>query len=274
MRLAVSNIAWRPDEDQSMARLLSAVGVDAVEVAPTRLWPKPLEVEPSDVDAYVRLWRDQGVEVVSMQALLFGRPDLQLFGDSAERAVLLTYLAGIHRLAARMGACRLVFGSPGNRRRGARPPAEAWEIAATFFAKAGRDAASVGVQLCIEPNPAAYGCDFITTAAEGLALVESVAQPGFGLHLDTAGLLLSGDDPAAAMRDCSHELRHVHFSAPQLAPVRRDVELDYASVANALVSAGYAGCVSVEMRAGSQGADNRAAVAETLGFVQQVLLAG
>lgn len=274
MRIAVSNIAWRPDEDRAMAQLLAACGVDAVEVAPTRLWPKPLEASPAEVDAYVALWRQAGVEVVSMQALLFGRPDLQLFADPDSRQQTLSYLAGIARLAARMGARKLVFGSPGNRKVGTRDRAEAWEIACAFFAAAGRDAAAAGVQLCIEPNPSAYGCDFVTNAAEGLALVEAVAEPGFGLHLDAAGLFLAGDNPAAAMRTCAHALSHVHLSAPQLGRIQRGADVDYAAVTAALRESGYAGLLSLEMRTADQTGDNRPFVAETVGFVRQVVGAG
>lgn len=273
MRLAVSNIAWRPDEDRAMARLLAAAGVDAVEVAPTRLWPRPLEVEGDAVDAYVQLWRDHGVEVVSMQALLFGRPDLQLFGDAADREVLFAYLCGIHRLAARMGARRLVFGSPGNRRIGARSAAEAEDIAAAFFARIGRDAAAVGVELCIEPNPPSYGCDFVTRAAEGLALVQRVGEAGFGLHLDAAGTALAGDDPAAAVRACAGHLRHFHVSAPQLGHVCRGGAIDYPGVVAALRASGYDQLVSIEMRTQAASGDNRPALAETVGYVAALLAA-
>jgi len=273
MRLAVSNIAWRPEEDAAMARLLAACGVDAVEVAPTRLWPQPLDASSQDVDAYVQLWQSAGVSIVSMQALLFGRPDLQLFADSASRQATRAYLAGIAQLAARMGATKLVFGSPGNRKVGELDRATAWEIACSFFAAAGRDAAEAGVQLCIEPNPPAYGCDFVTTAAEGLALVQAVAEPGFGLHLDAAGLQLAGDDPAASVLACAGSVCHVHWSAPQLGRIQRGGPVDYAAMLGALRQTNYSGMVSLEMRTALQAGDNRPYVAETIGFVQQLLAA-
>lgn len=271
MRIAVSNIAWRPDEDAAMARLLAGCGVDAVEVAPTRLWPKPLEASPAEIDAYVDVWRRAGVEVVSMQALLFGRPDLQLFADPDSRQQTLSYLAGIARLAARMGARKLVLGSPGNRKVGERDRTEVWEIACDFFRSAGRDAAAAGVQLCIAPNPPAYGCDFVTTAAEGLALVEAVAEPGFGLHLDAAGLHLAGENLAAAVRMCRHVLGHVHLSAPQLGRIQRDAGVDYPAFVAALREVGYPGLLSLEMRMADPQGDNRPFVAELVGYVQQVM---
>jgi D-psicose/D-tagatose/L-ribulose 3-epimerase len=273
MRLVVSNIAWRPEEDLGMARLLAAAGVDAVEVAPTRLWPQPLDTSAAEVARYVGLWRSEGVEVVSMQALLFGRPDLQIFADAQKRAETLHYLRGIAQLAASMGARKLVFGSPGNRKVGDLDRKQAWDIACDFFAAAGRDAAQAGVQLCIEPNPPAYACDFVTTAAEGLALVQAVNEPGFGLHLDAAGLQLAGDDPAAAVLACGSATCHVHLSAPQLGRIQRDAVVDYAGVIAALRQTAYAGLLSMEMRAASATGDNRPFVAESVGYIRQLLAA-
>ena len=271
MRLVVSNIAWRPEEDLPMARLLASAGVDAVEVAPTRLWPRPLETSAAEVDSYVDLWRREGVEIVSMQALLFGRPDLQIFADATSRAETLSYLRGISQLAGRMGARKLVFGSPGNRKVGSLDRAQAWDIACTFFAAAGRDAAQAGVQLCIEPNPPAYACDFVTTAAEGLALVRAVHEPGFGLHLDAAGLQLAGDDPAAAVLACGEAICHVHLSAPQLGRIQRDSVVNYAAVISALRQTSYAGLLSMEMRTASATGDNRPFVAESVGYIRQLV---
>ena len=271
MRMAISNIAWRPDEDAAMARMLAGIGVDALEVAPTRVWPKPLEVAKSEVLAWTARQKDLGLEVVSMQALLFGRPDLAVFGDAEVRAQTLAYLVGILELAAVMGARRLVFGSPHNRHPAALTAELALEQGAAFFAQAGQRARELGVVLCVEPNPPAYGCTWITTAAQGHALVQLANEPGFGLHLDAAGMFLAGDDPAAMAAQFGARTQHFHLSAPQLGPVRRGGPVDDAAVVAALAGSGYAGLLSIEMRTQRQAGDNRPCIAETVGYVRQVV---
>jgi sugar phosphate isomerase/epimerase len=268
MRVAISNIAWRADEDAAMGRLLAAAGVDAVEVAPTRTWPAPLEATAADAAALVGFWRDLGLEIVSMQALLYGRPELTLFDDAATRAATIAYLEGVLRLAGRLGARRLVFGSPGNRRVGDRDPATCWAIAVEVFGALAARAEAEGVVLCIEPNPPAYKCDFVTRAAEGLALARQVGRPGFGLHLDLAGALLAGDDPAAAIAACAGEIAHLHVSAPQLGHVQRAMPYDLAACAEALRAARYDGVVAIEMRTQAATGDNRPFVAESVGLVR------
>src|SRR5581483_2277348 len=163
------------------------------EVAPTKVWPQPLEATDAEIDAYRRFWADRGFEVVAAQALLFGRPELTLF-DSAETArKTLDYLRGVVRLCARLGAGALVFGSPKNRRVGNGSPHKARLAAVEFFTKLGEIAQAA-----------------VTRAAEAVELVRAVNHPGFRLHLDT-GCMTLASDPVGATFDAGFPLvRHFH----------------------------------------------------------------
>ncbi|HMA24546.1 MAG TPA: TIM barrel protein, partial [Gemmatimonadaceae bacterium] len=163
MKLAVSNIAWDPTQDVEIAELLRREGVGGVEIAPTKWRERPLEASSSDIASYRRAWEDRGLPIVSMQSLLFGRPNLQLFGDARSRAEMLDYLRDVITLGAALGARSLVFGSPKNRLRHSLPVADASDIAESFFRAIGDHARNHGVIFCIEANPPAYGCDFVTT---------------------------------------------------------------------------------------------------------------
>jgi sugar phosphate isomerase/epimerase len=246
MQLAISNLAWDVRDDAAVAALLQSLDVRGVELAPTKVWPKPLDATPAEVRACRRFWEDGGLRIVALQALLFGRPDLTLFDDARGRAATAEYLTGMIRLAEQLGATRLVFGSPKNRARGALALAEATEIATEFFGQIGRQARRRGVVFCVEPNPGDYQCDFITNAAEGLALVRKVNDAGFGLHLDAGGMALGGDPPAFCTAHAA-EVRHFHISEPHLAPVGTGTT-GHAGFGAALRAGGYAGWVSIEMK--------------------------
>lgn len=248
MRLAASMIAWDRAADARVAGWMAELGVTGIEVAPTALWPEPLAATPADVARARDWWVGHGIEVVAMQALLFGRGELALFGSDADRRALAEYLGGIIRLGGALGARALVFGSPKNRRVGAMDRGAAWEVAAGFFRDMAAVAREAGTVLAIEPNPPAYGCDFVTTTAEAVALVEAVDHPGFRVHLDTAALHYAGDDPAAAIPHALPRAAHVHASEPDLVPLG-DGAVDHAACAAALRSAGWDGWVSLEMRA-------------------------
>ncbi|HZN91421.1 MAG TPA: TIM barrel protein [Myxococcales bacterium] len=245
MKLTASNIAWKPEEDEAAAAALREAGAQGVEIAPTAAWPRPLEATARQVGDYRRWWEDRGLKISSMQALMFGRPELKVFGDEATRKAAFDYLAGMIRLGGALGAGALVFGSPKNRAVGEMERPRADEIAAAFFRGLGAVAVEQGTVLCIEPNPPAYGCDFVTTAAEGLALVRRADSPGFRLHLDAGGMTLTGEPRSP---EAFGQAAHFHASEPDLAPVGSG-GTDHPAFARALREAGYRGWISIEMRA-------------------------
>jgi D-psicose/D-tagatose/L-ribulose 3-epimerase len=247
MKFAISNIAWRADEDEAVAKRLPDFGITGIEIAPTRVWADPLRATSAHVTAQRRYWENHGLSIVAMQSLLFGHPELTLFGTEEKRAAMLTYLFGMISLARDLGAQVLVFGSPKNRKVGALSPTEAQAIAVPFFRELGNRAADAGVCFCIEPNPSYYDCDFVTTSAQGLALAAAVNSPGFGLHLDAAGMTLAGEDPDAALTAAAGHIRHFHVSEKDLAPIGAG-SVDHARFGAALRRLDYKNWISVEMR--------------------------
>jgi D-psicose/D-tagatose/L-ribulose 3-epimerase len=254
VKLAVSNLGWSPERDGRVARLLRELDVDGVELAPTRVWPKPLEAAPGEVAACRRFWEGHGLTIRALQALLFGRPYLTVFGDEAARQQTLAYLCGLCSLAQELGARVLVFGSPRNRAVEGRSPAEVEAVAVDFFSRVAEAAERCGTIFCLEPNPPVHGCDYLTRADEAAALVRRVGRPGLGLHLDTACMALAGDAAEEVLPRTVDCLRHFHVSEPGLAPVGRG-DLDHGPAAAALGRIGYAGWISIEMRAAGDGTE-------------------
>jgi sugar phosphate isomerase/epimerase len=255
VRIAISNIAWRSDEEPAVRELLAARGIDAVEIAPGKLGEDPGGLGREALARHRGFWSERGIEIVALQALLFGRSDLVLFGGEPERAAMLAYLERIVRVGGALGARALIFGSPGNRQRGALTPDQAAELAAPFFRRLGEIALESDTCLCIEPNPAAYGCDWIHDVAQARAFVDFVAHPGFGLHVDAAALFLAGEG-AEQIRANAGRLRHFHASEPGLGPLTADAVVPHASYAQALRACGGVPAVSIEMRQVEQTASN------------------
>lgn len=249
MRIGISNIAWPASDEERAADLLCGLRVDGVEVAPTKTWPDLLAVSDAEVERFRSLWERRGIRVIAAQALLYGRPELTLFGSKETRDATLAYLKEVVRLCAALGAGALVFGSPKNRRRGELELTEAWSVAIDFFAELGEAAVESGTAVVIEANPPYYGADFITRAADAIQLVRDVGSPGFRLHLDVACMDLAGDPPAETIASARDLLAHVHVSEPDLAPIGTR-GLDHSPYAAALRAAGYGGWCSVEMRGG------------------------
>jgi len=247
MKLAVSNIAWETVEEPEVFQDLAARGVSGIEVAPTRLWRQWAGADEVSARAAAADLKQAGFAVPALQSLLFGLADAQLFGTQAGRQQLIDHLGMVARLAAGLGAGAMVFGSPRNRDRHELSFSQASDISIDIFRRIGDTCAEAGTCLCIEANPIAYGCNFLTRWTEAAELVERVAHPGIGLHIDVACTQMAGDDPVEAVRECARIMRHFHVSEPQLGDFAAP-SIDHARIGRALREAGYAGWVSIEMR--------------------------
>jgi D-psicose/D-tagatose/L-ribulose 3-epimerase len=253
MKLAVSNIAWPADQDAAVAALFGELGVSGLEVAPTKVWPRPLEATDAQLDAYRGFWESRGIRIIAAQSLLFGRPDFSLFESIEGRERTLEYLCRMVRLCTRLGAEALVFGSPKNRRVNDHPVEVIRPAAVDFFSRLGEAAAAAGTAVVLEANPPEYGADYIVRAAEAVELVRAVNHPGFRLHLDTACMTLAGDDPAVLIESVLPLLRHFHVSEPHLAPVSTGA-VRHEAFASQLRRLRYPHWVSIEMREGAPSA--------------------
>jgi D-psicose/D-tagatose/L-ribulose 3-epimerase len=246
MKLAASNIAWGPSDDDAVSAVLRQHGFSGVEIAPSKRWEAPAEAPPREVAEYRAAWEHRGLQIVAMQALLYGRPDLQLFGSLSVRRGLRDYLAALVDLASGLGAGALVFGSPKNRRRGSLPFHEATAIAVEFFREVGAVAASRGCIICIEPNPPEYDCDFINTTAEAVTLCEQIGHHGVRVNGDAGAMAINGEDPLATVTNAVKWFGHFHASEPSLVEVGGGNIQEECAIA--LSRQHYGGWISIEMR--------------------------
>lgn len=218
-RISYSHIAWDQDEEEAAGAVLMRRGINAVDVAPGRYFPDPALTTRADALRVRDWWQSRGIDLLGMQALLFGVAGLNLFGVPAHRTALLERLTAVARVAGWLGATRLVFGSPKNRDRGELSPEQALEIAIPFFRTLGERAVGYGVQFCLEPNPTCYGCNFMTSTDEGAAVVRAIGHPGIRLHLDAGTMAINQEDPAVMVERHQNLVGYVHASEPDLNPV-------------------------------------------------------
>jgi D-psicose/D-tagatose/L-ribulose 3-epimerase len=267
MNLAVSSIAWTQEEEADVARTLQDLGVHSVELAPTKIWDDPTQATLQEVQKVIEWWKSYNIEVVAFQSMLFARPDLKLFESESNRAECLQYLKDFVVLAGRMGAKKMVFGSPKNRQRGDMNYEDAFLIAKDFFTEVAKTAQENNVVFCIEPNAPQYNCDFVTNVKEGADLVKAVDHPGLGLHLDTACMALAGDNIPNSIHDYGDFIQHFHISSPMLEQVEGRDDVDHTAAARALNEIGYDKIVSIEMRPGDAGSNNQR-VKQAIEFAQ------
>ena len=250
MRLAISNIAWDISEDEDVAQLLKRFKIDAIDIAPGKYFPDPSKATAEDVAQVKQWWASRGIHIIGMQALLFGTVGLNVFGSNEVQLALLQHLTAICKIGAGLDATRIVFGSPKNRDRTGLTDEQALAIALPFFRQLGDIATAHGVIICLEPNPACYGANFMTTSVETAEVVRKIAHSAIRMQLDTGAITINGEDTTAILADYISLIGHVHASEPALAPLG-DNGADHANVAISLSRYLPESIVTIEMVATS-----------------------
>lgn len=214
MRISVSNIAWEIAEEPAIAGLLRQRGIERVDIAPGKYFPDPDAATPAEVAAVRRLWHDRGFAITGMQSLLFGTTGLNLFHD--RDGAMLRRLEAVCRIGDGLGVSTLTFGSPRQRDRSGLEDAEVKAIAVDFFGRVGDAARQAGVVLCLEPNPAFYGCNFMVGTDDTAEMVIAVDHPSIRLQLDVGALALNGEAAEEVITRYAPLIGHVHASEPGL----------------------------------------------------------
>lgn len=263
LRLGVSNLAWAPEQTAEALSLLARLGVAGVEAAPTRIaaWH---QLDAAAVVEYRRRVEDAGLRLCSLQAILFGRAEVQLLADEAAFLAMAEHMRRVAAVAQGLGAGVAVLGAPRNRVRGAMAMAEADALAAARLCALGDIAGPAGLTIGLEPVPAQYGADFMLRAADVRRVVALCGHPAVRTHLDCACVMLGGDDIGAEIAATGTGLAHYHIAEPELGAFDAPV-CAHGTAAQALAATGYAGWAVIEMREQPSGL---AAVERAIRFAQ------
>jgi sugar phosphate isomerase/epimerase len=246
MRISISNIAWDAQDDAEVARLLHRYSVNAIDVAPTKYFSDPLNAKAAEIALVKDWWNVRGIEITGMQSLLFGTSGLNIFASSQSRSRMLQHLDCIFRIGAGLGANRLVFGSPKNRDRSGISDEDVCSIATSFFRKVGDIAEKYGITLCLEPNPACYGANYMLNHSETALVVQEINHSSIKMQFDSGALTIAGEDPSTVLGQYSDLIGHVHVSEPSLLPLG-DGNTNHSAIRDALLKSLPDSVVCIEM---------------------------
>lgn len=263
MKLSISNIAWLPEENDDIIEVLNRLCIAGVEVAPTLLFEHPADRTDVEIEEVRQSWNNNGIQIIALQSLLFGRPELTLFDRSEIRDHTLQYLKQIVKLGSKLGASSLVFGSPRVRNIGNLSRNRAIDIAVNFFGELADTALGNHTCLCMEPNAREYGCDFVTTLSEAVDIVRHIDHPGFRIIVDTGNMMLNGET-VDELDEAFPYLQHFHISEPFLKKISTS-RFDHKRIGDYLKQNDYQGWISIEMR-NDLGASNVSVVDECLNY--------
>lgn len=268
MKYCISNIAWKPHEAEQVYGIMNERDITRLEVAPSLLTQTtdPYETTSEDRTRIKKELAHLGLQLTSMQSLLFGKPELTLFNEDTSRDALSQYLKKAIDFASDLGINNLVFGSPKNRVIPDHLDREkAYQIACDFFSSLAVYAQQRNVVLALEANPSRYNCNFATTTLEALEVIQRVNHPHFLLNYDIGTVIINDEDYRDFILNYNKYINHVHLAAPDLAPLPGSHQKLYHEVIALLKDIQYDKVVSIEMKAQSD-SDNINQVITALGL--------
>ena len=239
MKLSISNIAWLKKADPEIASILFDNAIRHIDVAPL-LTVDSLDGSPHN---FLSFWEKYNITPLGMQSLFYGRNN-KFFTSESSMAETIEYFTKITELAKKIGVTALVFGSP--KQRVVEEKSVSKKLIVHFFDQMATICKNHEITLCLEPNAASYGTNFLNTTLETIKFIDAVNHPSLKLNFDTGTILINGLDPTEVYRYSAEYVGHVHISAPRLKPV--DVEMfDHKKLRNLLLADQYNDGITIEM---------------------------
>jgi hydroxypyruvate isomerase len=219
-------------------------------------WPFA-EAVPADkdIDAFIAAVQNAGVQLVGLNFFAGDMPagDRGLVSWPARTAEFRDNIAVTVGIGERLG-CKAFNALYGNRVEDASPE-EQDELGAENLALAAKEAARIGGTVLVEPVSGAPAYPLLT-AADALAVIDSVGEANIGLLADLYHLAVNGDDVDRVIADHADRVAHVQIAD---APGRNEPGTGALPLLRQLTdlhAAGYDGWVGLEYKPSGASADS------------------
>lgn len=239
-------------------RLTASLGYTGWEVAPFMLADHVDKITAQQRKDYRDAVENAGLKIIGLHWLLAGTQGLHLTTrDAAMRQRTSEYFVKLANLCADLGGEVMVLGSPQQRNRTeGQTTAEAMQNAAEVLREVLPVLREKNVRIAVEPLGPEEG-DFLNTAAQGVELIDAIADEHIGLHLDVKAMSTEKAPVETTIRQYADRMIHFHANDPnRLGPGMGEVKFE--PIMQALHDVKYDGWVSVEVFDYSPGAETLA----------------
>ena len=206
IRFGISNLVFGQIAEATLEAILAVSAI--CDFAPTihyGSWENTPEILPANP------YPAHPTQICALQSLFFGIKGASLLNDEDSFAKLVHHYERLVHLAASAETPFLIYGSPGTR--SGRIASLSEDGIHARIIQLADIAASNGVKLCFEVNSPKFGCEYLTTNVALLDLLNVLAHPGLGLHLDVGQMLEEGIDVVPFVKSNLDDLVHLHLSA-------------------------------------------------------------
>jgi len=241
---------WNTDQGYDFPRVFEYVkqcGYDGIEIAPFTIAGNVFHIPATQRVEIRRLAEKNDLTITGLHWLLAKTEGYYLTSpDAVIRQKTTDYFLELIRLCADLGGRFMVLGSP--LQRSLLPGVtldQAFDYATDVLQKLLPMLEKCEVQIALEPLTPKE-TNFMTTAAEGVRLIEKIGAPHrIALHLDCKAMCSEALTIPELIHANKEHMIYFHTNDPNLQGPGFG-ELDFVPIMNALLDVGYAGWVSVE----------------------------
>ena len=240
-RYAYNSFSYYGEEIERSIERVARFGYDAIELVG--------EPEQYDAPGVRQLAADAGIAVSSISSMYTADRDL-CDPDPGRRRHAVDYVRAVADLAAAAGAATIIVApSAVMKTQPLAPPADEWNWAIESIRAGGEYAASVGVDVALEPWNR-YETYFVNRLEQAIELWHATGLANGGVMGDTFHMNIEEASIPDALRVAKGLLRHVHLADSNRAVAGRG-HTDFRPILQALADIGYRGYLSFEVMAPS-----------------------
>ena len=247
MKYAICNETFEGWDHARVCHRAAELGYTGLEIAPFTLASLITNVTAARRTELRQQAEREGLTIIGLHWLLAKTQGFHLTStDAAVRKRTGEYFAERACAAADLGGNLLVLGSPLQRNLAEGVSRERGdELAADTLSHCLKTLEDTKVILCLEPLTPT-DTNFMTTAAEGVALIRRFNHPLVKLHLDVKAMSSESIPVPDLIRTNAEFLQHFHANDPNLRGPGFG-KVDFKPIFQALKDINYGGWVSVEV---------------------------
>jgi len=235
MKLALSNFAWDPDENDLIFETLNSIGVTNIEGVLTKIndWSNLSELE---LIKHQEQLQQYGIRMGSIQSIFYG-----VSCDNLSDPKVIEHYKKLIGYCKLLNVSVMVLGSPSLRKY-----VNGWyDNLSNILQDVDNMLSGTGIELSIEPNTKSYGGNYFHNLNEIVDFIVHNDFKNIKTMVDTHNLKLEGLNPSNEFKTHINYINHIHVSEPKLHKLS-DIEF-HKNFSQTLKDLNYSGIITYEV---------------------------
>jgi D-psicose/D-tagatose/L-ribulose 3-epimerase len=209
MNIAVSNLAWDSEDNESILKILQEFGIHQIEGVITKIC-KWEDLTDDIIINFKNNLLSNNIKIKSLQSIFYGTDITNL--ENKDKVI--AHVNKLIEISKLLGVNVLVFGSPNLRKK-----IDGYESKLkSIFTKIDDLLEGTNIELSIEPNSQQYGGEFFFTVSEIVLFIKNNNFKNIKTMIDTHNIVLENENPILLFDLYYSYINHIHISEKKLLP--------------------------------------------------------